>query len=153
VPRCDDRLFVLCGLSWAAGLIHVAAAIGHLDEYVLYAVFFAVLAAVQFGCGIAVYRAPSRALLRAGAVMSLLVVALWIVSRTSGLPIGPEPWQPEPVGLIDAVASADEAVLALLAAAWLRSGPTRRLAGYGHGAALCLLLLSSLALTGGGHVH
>jgi hypothetical protein len=153
MPRGDDRLLVLCGLSWAAGLIHVGAAIGHLDEYTLYAVFFEVLAVAQLWWGVAVYRAPSAALLRAGAVMSLLVVALWIVSRTTGLPIGPEPWRPEPVGLIDAIASADEAVLAMLTGAWMLRGFPRRLAGYGQGAAVCLMLLSSLALAGGGHVH
>jgi hypothetical protein len=148
VIRFDDRVFVLCGLSWAAGLIHVVAAIGHVDEYALCAVFFEVLAMVQFWWGIAVYRAPSRRLLHAGAVMSLLVVVLWIVSRTAGLPIGPEPWHAEAVGPLDVLASADEALLALLAAARLRDHG-RPLA---YGTALCLMLFSSLALTSG-HVH
>jgi Na+-transporting methylmalonyl-CoA/oxaloacetate decarboxylase gamma subunit len=146
----DDRLLVLCGLSWAAGLIHVAAAVTHLDEYALYAIFFEALAVVQFGWGVALYRSPSRRLLVFGAVLSVLVVALWVVSRTAGLPIGPEPWRPEAVGALDALASADEALLAALTAARLR-GSGRPL---GHAAALGLILLSSLALAGGPvHAH
>jgi hypothetical protein len=143
--RVDDRLFALCGLSWAAGLIHVAAATTHLDEYALYAVFFEVLALAQFAWGVAVYRAPSRALLGAGAVVSVLVVVRWIVSRTIGLPIGPEPWHAEAVGPLDSLASADELLLALLVTVRLRA-PGRSLA---HGSAVCLILLSSLALAGG----
>jgi hypothetical protein len=145
VIRIEDRLFVLCGLSWAAGLIHIAAAVAHLDEYALYAVFFEILAVAQFAWGVAVYRAPSRTLLGAGAVVSVLVVVLWIISRTAGLPVGPEPWHAEAVGPLDALASADELILALLVATRLR-GPGRSLA---HGAAVCLILLSSLALAGG----
>jgi hypothetical protein len=156
VLRVDDRLFTLCGLSWAAGLIHVAAAITHLHEYALYSVFFEVLALTQFGWGIALYRAPSRRLLGAGAVLSVLVVALWIASRTVGLPIGPEPWHAEAVGPTDALASADEAILALLVAVRLWSVSPHGLRRHGqalaHGAALCLILFSSLALTSG-HAH
>jgi hypothetical protein len=147
-PRFDDRLFALCGLSWAAGLIHVAAAAGHLDEYVLYAAFFEVLALVQLGWGVALYRAPSPRLLGAGAALSVLVVALWVVSRTTGLPIGPEPWHAEAIGPLDALASADEATLAVLAVTSLR-GSGRALA---FSVAACLVLLSALALTSG-HVH
>ena len=146
--RFDDRLFALCGLSWVAGLIHVAAAVAHLDEYALYSVFFELLALAQFGWGIALYRAPSIALVRAGAVMSALVVVLWIVSRTVGLPIGPEPWHPEAVGPIDALASADEALIALVVAVRSR-GLGQSLA---NGVAMCLILVSSLALTSA-HLH
>jgi hypothetical protein len=155
--RLDDRLFVMCGLSWAAGLIHVAAAISHVEEYAPYALFFELLALAQFLWGMALYRAPSRKLLSAGAAMSVLVVALWILSRTSGLPIAPAPWRPEPVGPVDALASADEALLALLAVFPLRPGsPHAWLRACRHLAlptAVCLILMSSLALAGAGHSH
>jgi hypothetical protein len=155
--RLDDRLFLICGLAWSAALIHVVAAIEHLDEYALYAVFFEVLASGQFLLGVALYRSPTRTLLITGAAGSLLVVALWIVSRTAGLPIGPVAWSPEPVGILDVLASADEAVLALLVLFQLRSAPTGAL---GRGAVyvvtatgVVVILLSSLALTLGGHAH
>jgi hypothetical protein len=156
--RLDNALFIACGLSWGAGLIHVQAAIQHVDEYLLYALFFALLAPAQFAWGVALYQRPGRRLLLAGALGSLAVVALWIVSRTSGLPIGPTPWRPEAIGAIDALATADEAVLAVLALLQLRgSGGGRLTRGSGYAAAAAgtvLILFSSLALVlGGAHTH
>jgi hypothetical protein len=153
--RVDDRLFVVCGLAWAAGLIHVLAAIQHVDEYLLFAVFFALLAPVQFAWGVAVYRRPGQRLLLAGAVGSLAVALLWLVSRTIGLPLGETPWQPEPVGAIDVLATADEVVLALMVFAELAPRralvPAYRVAAAAAGTGL--ILLSSLALVAGGHAH
>jgi hypothetical protein len=156
--RVDDRLFIVCGLAWASGLIHVVAAIQHVDEYLLFAVFFAWLAPLQFAWGVAVYRRPDRRLLMLGAVGSLVVAAIWLVSRTSGLPIGPTPWEPEAMGPLDVLSSADEVVLAAMVFLGL-GAPSRatlaRTCGYLAGAAgTGLILLSSLALVaGGGHVH
>jgi len=151
----DDRLLIVCGLAWGAGLIHVAAAIGHVNEYALHAVFFGVLAAAQFGWGVALYRRPALRLLWVGAVASLMVVGLWVASRTSGLPIGPRPWSPEAIGATDVIATADEVVLALVVGFQLwpgRGGVLVRRAGYLVTAAgVCLLLLSSLVLLGAGH--
>src|ERR1700712_1833073 len=110
----DDQLLVACGLALGAGLIHVVAAVEHLDEYTLYSLFFVMLALAQFALGIALYRSPSPRLVMYAAVGSLLVVGLWLVSRTVGLPIGPSIWTPDPVGAIDTIASGDEIALALL---------------------------------------
>jgi uncharacterized membrane protein YccC len=79
------------------------------------------------------------------------------VSRTTGLPIGPTPWAPEPVGVLDLIATGDEVVLALIVAMHLLPDGGGVLArGYRRAivaAALCLILLSSLALTLGAHAH
>ncbi len=154
--KLDDRLFIACGLAWITGLIHVLAAIQHLDEYALYALFFIVLAITQCAWGVAIYRAPSRKLLSAGAILSLAVVALWIISRTSGLPIGPEHWTPEPVGALDSIATGNEIVLALMIFFFLRrkqpGALARVCARLTTATALCLILLSCLAFIGG-HAH
>jgi hypothetical protein len=156
--RLDDALFVLCGLAWGSGLIHVEAAIGHVDEYALYAVFFALLAPLQFAWGVALYRRPTPWLLKVGAVGSLLVAALWTVSRTTGLPIGPEPWTPEAIGAIDAISTADELLTALIAAALVTGLPRGDQAARAFrfvvlAAAVVLILLSSLSLILNGHSH
>ena len=154
--KLDERLFIACGLSWITALIHAQAAIQHVAEYALYAVFFVLLATAQGLWGVAVYRGPSRWLLSVGGAMSLGVVALWIASRTSGLPIGPHPGSPEPVGAIDSIATADEIALALLVFFQLRNKNAGALARacnrLATATALCLILLSSLALIPG-HVH
>jgi hypothetical protein len=153
----SDRLFLACGLAWGAGVIHVEAAIDHFDEHLSYSVFFVLLAAAQFLWGFAVGRSPTRRLLFAGAIASLMVVALWIVSRTSGLPIGPESWSPEPVGVIDSLASADEALLALILVFQLGRGNAglffRACRHLATAAGVCLVLLSSLSLAYAGHAH
>jgi hypothetical protein len=157
LPRIDSTLALVLALTWSAGLIHAVAAIGHLDYYAPFAVFFEALAVAQFLLGVALYRAPSRRLLWIGALGSLAVVALWCISRTAGVPIGPHPWSPEPVGAIDAVCSADEVVLAIVVFGRLAAGPRgplrRIVTATAAGSGLFLVLLSSLVLVSGGHVH
>jgi len=146
--RVDDRVFVACGLAWAAGLIHIEAAIEHSRESALYVVLFAILAAVQLAWGTVLYRRPARRVLLAGGGLSLAVVLVWAFSRTTGLPIGPDSWQPEPVGAADAIATADEIVIALLL--WARGGLLGRLV---TAAGTALILLSSIVLMLAGHFH
>jgi hypothetical protein len=154
--RLDDALFIAVGLSFGSGLIHVQAAFWHLHEYLPFAIAFAVLAAAQFAWGAAVYRRPAPWLLGAGALVSSAVAGVWLASRTSGLPIGPEPWQPEPMGAADLIATANEVVLCLLVLVPLwghrgRSLPrAAQLAASGLGVAL--LSVSSLTfMFSGGH--
>lgn len=154
--QVDSDVLLMCGLAWAAGLIHIQAAVDHLSEVPAYTVCFVILAVAQVAWGIALYRSPRRSLLIAAAIGSLCVLAVWILSRTSGLPIGPERGEPEQLGLLDSVASADEIALILFVA--LRLGP-RRLRDGGTVAWLVragfavLILLSSMVLAGGVHAH
>lgn len=152
----DDRLLLICALATAAGLIHVLAAIEHVQEYALYAVFFALLAPAQVGWAIAVYRTRAPRLLVLGAVGCLAIVALWIFSRTTGLPIGPDPWHPEATGTLDVTASLNELVLVWLIACRLRPPASRAIRRLDRGVvslAVVLLLTSSLVLVGPGHQH
>jgi hypothetical protein len=84
-------------------------------------VFFLVLTVVQVGYAAAVLIRPSVPLLKAGALASLAVVALWIVSRTVGVPIGPEPGEAEAVGTYDLLATISEALAALACLAAVRA--------------------------------
>lgn len=156
-PQLENTLFTACGLAWSASLIHVQAAVQHLGEYLLFAVFFVVLAGLQFAWAVAVCRGPTRPLLRAGAVGSLLVAGLWLTSRTTGLPIGPEPWHPESVGALDSIATADELVTALLVFfprglginGKFQRGSKYLAVAFG----VSLIVVSSLTLVAGGHTH
>ncbi len=85
--------------------------------------------------------------------MSLALVCLWTVSRTSGIPIGAAPWTPEPVGLLDAIASADEAVLAVLAGLGLRLDSRGSPFACLRAVAVLLILVSAFSLTQLGHLH
>ena len=147
--QLDDRLFLACGLSWAAAIIHVKASLDHFDRSTLEAVLFELAACAQLVWGIAVYRGAGRGVLVAGVAGNLAIAAVWVLSRTIGLPIGPTPGDPEAVGLIDTVASCDELLLSALVGLHLAGASLRRVLA---AAAIGLLLLSSLLVLGP-HVH
>lgn len=85
--------------------------------------------------------------------MSLALVGLWTISRTSGVPVGAAAWRPEPVGLLDSVASADETVLALVAALGPRLDPRGRASSCLRAVAVLLILLSAVSVTSLAHPH
>jgi|tagenome__1003787_1003787.scaffolds.fasta_scaffold20985802_5 hypothetical protein len=97
------------GLAVAAGL-HAAVISEHFRESTLYGSFFTILAIAQCWLAVVVLRRPGKPVVRCVAWSSVWIVALWIVTRTTGLPIGPEPWQPEAFGAFDIASSAAEIV-------------------------------------------
>jgi hypothetical protein len=105
-------------LSVLAAAIHFIVTPEHYEEYALFGVFFAVLALFQLAWGLLVVQRPSPVVLLAGMVVNLAVVVIWLISRTSGLPIGPEAGEAEEIGLLDGVSTASEAVIVLVSA-WL----------------------------------
>lgn len=146
--RIDDRVLVLCGLAWAAGLIHVQAALSHLDVHPVHALLFELVACAQLAWGVALYRRPTRRGLLAGAVGSLAVAAVWALSRTVGVPGA---WSPEAVGAPDLVATAGELLTAAVALALARRRDPRSAPVVAAG--VVLVLLGSLVLVGGTHAH
>lgn len=79
-----------------------------------------------------------------------------VVSRTVGLPLGPSAWTPEPVGITDTIASADELALAALIALWFSSDQRPLVVAckpIAMAEGLFLILTGALALTGGEHSH
>jgi hypothetical protein len=80
---------VLALLSLAAAAIHFAVMGEHFAEYAAYGVFFSGVAWLQTVWAVGVMVAPTKRLLVAGLAGNALVVLVWIVSRTAGLPIAP----------------------------------------------------------------
>jgi hypothetical protein len=108
----------------AAAFIHFAVAPEHFREWWGFGTFFVLCGEVQLGWAFLARRRPGKATVTTGLAGSLLLVALWSASRTTGLPLGPDPGVPEPVGTADMVAIALEVVTAACCA-W--SLTTRRL--------------------------
>ena len=141
--------------SAGAATIHFAVAAQHFEEYWLFGLFFVGAAVLQLAWALLVLFHSSRAVYLAGAAGNAAVVAMWVVSRTTGLPLGPDPGEAEPVGLADTVATLFEVLIAagalLLASAAVSRPPLPRLSA---GAALATLAvtaataLSLLALAG-----
>jgi hypothetical protein len=155
--RSDRVLGALVASSLAAAGVHAGVAGAHFREAEAFGVFFTLTAAFQTGWPIAMVRWPSRRLAAVGAVGSAGLILLWIVSRTVGLPLGPDRWTPEAIGAADALATACEAV-AVAGVVWLfsvgwrpRTVTRTAVAGSAIRAAWVLGPLSAVALIGGGH--
>jgi hypothetical protein len=110
--RLPAALSVAAASAAAAGFVHFAVAPEHFGEWWGFGTFFVLCGEVQLGWALLVRRTPGKAVLSVGVAGSLLLVGLWAVSRTSGLPLGPEPGVPEAVGTADVLAVALELVTA-----------------------------------------
>lgn len=112
--------------SLGAGLVHLAVIGEHLDHWLMAGVFFAVLGAAQVGWGVAALARDAAPVPRAVLAVNLGALAVWAVSRTTGLPVGPEAGTAEAVGRADVLCVALHLlVLASLAVAMRRSGRAR----------------------------
>src|SRR4051812_15175595 len=149
----DNAVSLLAALSWLAALIHATVVPEHWAEYRPFGGAFAVLAAAQFAWSAAVFRAPGRRILLAGAVLSAGVGAVWALSRTTGLPVGPEAGEPEAVGPADVAASAAEAFLAVVAVRLARATRPDALPGWVLRLGVAVLVAGGVALTVAGHHH
>jgi FtsP/CotA-like multicopper oxidase with cupredoxin domain len=101
-------------LTLGVAAIHFAVAPEHFDEYFAYGFFFVSVGLAQLGLAVAIVVAPSRRLFLIAAGGTAAVIAIWLISRTFGLPIGPGRGKPEPVGLVDLQATLMEAISIVL---------------------------------------
>ena len=102
-------------LSLLAGIVHVVVAPEHFHEATLYGTFFATSAGLQIAWAALVVRRASRQLLLAGLLGNAGIVLLWAVTRTVGIPLGPEAGSVEAVGLLDVATTLAEVGLACCA--------------------------------------
>ncbi len=131
-PAVVGTASVLVALvSVEAAVIHFAVIAEHFDEWWLTGLFFLGVGLFQLAWALLVLLRPSTLVYVAGALVNALVVVTWIVSRTTGVPVGPEAGEPEALGFPDACASAFEVVLVFALTALLFGRPTRRLGRHG----------------------
>jgi hypothetical protein len=138
----------LAALSMAAAAIHFAVMEEHFAEYVAFGVFFSVVAWLQAIWAVGVIVVPSRRLLLAGLVGNALVILVWLASRTTGLPIGPEAGAPEPAAFVDVLSTILEvAIVAGTAVLLLRGRPTTSMRGPSVRIGLVGLVIALVVLT------
>lgn len=113
-------------LSVGAGLIHLWAAPQHFVEWWGYGMFFLAAALAQGVFGVAILRYPARLLSLAGILGNLSIVALYLVTRTLGVPLGPHAGEIETAGVLDMAATAAELGV-ILALVTLLDGAYRRM--------------------------
>jgi hypothetical protein len=120
-------------LSLLAGAIHGGVTPTHFDEWWGYGIFFIFAAAAQLLLGLAIltnainpndtgprWRRWRRWMYWTGIVGNALIIILYVVTRTVGIPpLGPEAGEVEPVAAIDVVSKATEVALIVVLAVLL----------------------------------
>jgi hypothetical protein len=148
------RLYFLSGLtalSAGAAAIHFVVTFAHFQEYVLYGVFFLIISWAQLIWAAGLCWRPAhlwtsrgapqgtrlwqRLWLWLGIAGNALILAVYIASRTAGLPFGPDLHHAEPAGALDVMSCVLEFTLitgcaALLWRPSLADRPVRRRRGF-----------------------
>ncbi len=135
-----------CSLGAAA--IHFMVMGEHFSQWWAYGAFFAVAAWVQviWAVALAAGHAP-RPLLVLGGAGQLGIVVLWLVTRTTGLPFGPDNGNAEAAGAADVVSCVLEVLAAAAALLLLRPVGRRPVARTPAVAAVALLTLAVAGAT------
>jgi hypothetical protein len=135
--------------SLSAGLIHVIAGFHHWSEWWLFGFGMFVMAVAQVAAAAALGYTRGRCALVAALVVSVPIVALWVWSRTTGLPFGPDPGEAEAIGVPDAICTVTELVLMGGVIALWRGASDRALSRW---STLALVVFAIGAMSGFGHV-
>jgi hypothetical protein len=111
--------------TFAAAATHGVVMPAHFRQSLIYGAFFLVVMSAQVVLGCLLLGRPSPQVLRAAVLGSASIVVVWAFSRVIGVPLGPDNGATEPVGALDVLATAAEAVTVVMGALALR---TKRLA-------------------------
>ena len=131
-------------------MAHLWAMPGHFEEWWGYGIFFLAAALAQGLYGLALLRRPGQPLLVLGVGLNLAVVVLYVVTRTTGVPLfGPHAGIAEEVGVLDLVATATEVALVVALAALLRFARRPNTVSTAQGAELARADKAGLGLSRG----
>lgn len=159
LSRVPGHVVALSGLALTSGTIHVVAAVEHVDVDVMLSAFFGLVGIGQVAAAWWLFRKPEdRRALTLAAAGSVVVSLLWVFSRTTGIPFGPEPGRAA-VGVADTITTLQQFALAAIVVALLRN-PERRerwlsWLSSGPGSRFTTAMLSAALLVAavGGHEH
>jgi hypothetical protein len=102
-------------LSATVGAVHFGYAPHHLSEDWAHGWFFLLLGAYELTFAVLIVTRPRRWLWASALVVGVGSVAVWVVSRTVGLPFGPEALRTEEASAPDIVCTVISAAVVLLA--------------------------------------
>ena len=118
--RVPGFILAIAGLALTSGTIHIVAAAEHLGDDWLLGVFFVLVGAGQLFAAWWIFRRPhDERMLKIVAAGSVVVSLLWVFSRTTGIPFGPEPGRAS-VGVADTITTLQQLMLAAIVVALLR---------------------------------
>ena len=132
----------------AAGALHGLVVESHLQEWAASGYFFLALSLLQIGAAMAIVAKPHRLVGLAAIGVNATALVVYVVSRTSGMPFGPDAGIAGPVGPADLISAIAELV-AVAALVPLLNAPVRPVAPRSAGmrAQLAVVGFGMLALT------
>jgi hypothetical protein len=146
--------YSIASASAGAAAIHFAVIAEHFEEWWGFGLFFVMSAVAQLVWAMLVVMWRSGLLIWLGVVGNAAIVVLWLVTRTLGTLVGPEPATPEPISVADSVAATFELTI-VVAGTWLgwslgmRPPLSSRLAWVVSGVTLVLTSVGLLAVLEG----
>ena len=105
------RAAAAAALSLGAAWVHLAYAAPHLRQWWAYGAFFLATGAGQALFAPLILRRPRAWVIAAGVAGNVAIIAMYVVSRTYGPPLGPHARVPEPAGPVDLATTAAEVCL------------------------------------------
>jgi hypothetical protein len=121
-PTTQRLLSLAAVLSFIAAVIHVWMMPEHFAEWWGYGLFFLVAALAQVLYALIILRTPTPTVLWLGIIGNLAIIALWVATRTIGIPLfGPHAGEVEEVGTIDVVSKLIEFLLVIVLGVLLRT--------------------------------
>jgi hypothetical protein len=126
-PSPGTRWLLAACLAGAA-VVHAAMVPSHTGESALEGWGFVLSAWAQLALAVAVLARPVRRVAVAIVVTNAVLIVVWAVSRTAGLPFGAHAGHAESVTFVDGVCVALEGVAVVVGAALVGWRPLRRLA-------------------------
>lgn len=106
---------LVSSLLAAVGVIHLVMVPSHMGEWVVEGIAFILAGWAQAAFAVAIANQPRRLTLLLAAEVNIALIVLWIISRTSGFPLGPHSGHPETVSFIDAATVGMELVATVVA--------------------------------------
>jgi hypothetical protein len=110
-PETRRRAGTAAALSLAAAWVHLAYAAPHLRQWWAYGAFFLATGIGQALFAPLILRWPRPSLAVVGIAGNIAIVAMYVLSRTNGAPLGPHANVPERVGAVDLATAGAEVIL------------------------------------------
>lgn len=121
-------LYAAAMFSLVSALIHLWATPEHFNSsWWGYGAFFVATALAQGVFAIAVLRWPGTLVYVAGILGNLSIIAMYVVTRTSGIPIGPETGMIEDPGVLDMTSMVAQVGIVIVLAAMLGDVARKRM--------------------------
>jgi hypothetical protein len=102
-PSGRSVVSVAAWSSLVAGLVHLLVVPEHWQESPLYGVFFVATVLGQVGAAVLLARRPAIWLCVVTVAGQVAITQLWGITRTAGIPLGPDAGMVESIGLLDSM--------------------------------------------------